>query len=354
MNSGHAVIAFVGDIFLGSGGIELSEDVADIFTKVDYAVANLESPITTCQPIDSAKILLCSQCGCEEKLRQWGINLVTLANNHICDHGADGLQETIDRLDEIGISHIGAGCNLSEATKAKIVEIESVRLGFLSCTWEGTQAIYATENEYGCVPLEEVLICSQIRELKTQVDHVIVMPHWGYCDFPYPTDFDVMLGEKFFDAGASAVVGHHSHILHGFRQRNDGKFIAYSLGDFLFGDYEHAGRVVKSKGKYSRGAVLEIVLNSSEIVSFQWHFTRMENCLVKLEETQLRGKKFQERCQPLADIDAYSVFWKRQVKKRIFKRCLFWINPANWRYLKLATLQSMKIMLAELLGMKHS
>jgi len=354
MNSGQAVIAFVGDIFLGSGEIELSEEVVDVFAKADYAVANLESPITSCQPIDSPKILLCSQCGREEKLRQWGINLVTLANNHICDHGATGLQETIDRLDKIGISHIGADYNLSKASQAKIAEIESVRLGFLSYTWEGTQATYATNNEYGCAPLDEDLICSQIRELKTQVDHVIVMPHWGYCDFSYPTDFDVELGEKIFDTGASAVVGHHSHVLHGFRQRNDGKFIAYSLGDFLFGEYEHAGHVVKSRGKYSRGAVLEIVFNKSQIVSFQWHFTHMKNCLVKLEQCRIREQKFREHCKPLEDIDAYQVFWKRQVKKRIFKRCLFWINPVNWRYLRIATFKSMRIMLTELLGIKNS
>ena len=275
------------------------------------------------------------------------MGLVTLANNHVCDHGAEGLEETCQRLDKAGIDHVGAGKNLGQATQPGIVEIQGIRLGFLGYAWSETQATVATENGHGCAPLEGQLILSQIRELKTLVDHVIVMPHWGYCDYAYPTDFNVELGEKMLDAGASAVVGHHSHILHGHRKRNDGKLIAYSLGNFFFDEFKYAGKMVKSCGESAKGAVLKIELGTSELLDVQWHFTQQKDSRIEIDVRPFRKKEFAKRSEAVANLENYSAFWQKQVKKRMARRVLFWLNPFNWRKFKFATIRALGIMLKE-------
>jgi poly-gamma-glutamate synthesis protein (capsule biosynthesis protein) len=343
-------LVFMGDIYLGGyNSLKLCDDLELLLTSVDLKIANLESPITSCPPIESEKILLCSQPGGEEQLGKMGIGLLSLANNHVCDHDATGLQETCDRLDKVGLSHIGAGQNLAEAIQPKIYEIKGIRLGFLAYAWEGTQAIYATANNYGCAPLEDELVLSQIRHLKTQVDHVIVLPHWGYCDFGYPTNEVVELGEKMLDAGAIAVVGHHSHVLQGCRKRNDAKLIAYSLGNFYFAPYCLNGDTVNAKGELAQGAVLEMTIGPNGSISVKYHFTRQANNQIMLDSSPSRARKFQRRCCKLVP-QGYATFWKKVVLHRTLRRILHWFFPWNWIKIKPATFKASLIMIREMFG----
>ena len=165
-----------------------------------------------------------------------GVDLVTLANNHIYDFGPEGLTDTLSTLDNAGIAHVGAGETLSDASRPCYVDIQNVRLGFVNaCNAEMNRFTpEATDSSSG------VLLCyehdkflAQTREARANADYVIAVVHWGR-DYVYETsDEQRALARELIDAGADVVIGGHSHSLQGIEYYNHCP-IFYSLGSCWF------------------------------------------------------------------------------------------------------------------------
>jgi poly-gamma-glutamate synthesis protein (capsule biosynthesis protein) len=163
-----------------------------------------------------------------------GIDLVTLANNHVFDYGPEGLLDTIHFLDSVGIKHVGAGANLAEARRPAVFDIRGFRVGFLGYFGGGVFA--ATSTRPGVAPRSEAALRSDIQTLRQidKVDYAVVNIHWGKERGLYPQDWQIKLAHLAVDAGADLVIGHHPHVLQGV-ERYKNSVIAYSLGNFLFG-----------------------------------------------------------------------------------------------------------------------
>lgn len=69
-----------------------------------------------------------------EDLRWFGVNMVSCANNHAFDYGAEGMLATIKHLDEAGIAHSGTGRNMAEARSPAYLETPNGRVGVISAT----------------------------------------------------------------------------------------------------------------------------------------------------------------------------------------------------------------------------
>lgn len=198
----------------------------------DYAITNLELPLTDkTAPLVKTGPNLIAPSKTVDVLKFAGFDMVTLANNHMLDQGAQGIDATICALDKIGIAHIGAGKDLGEAQRFKVVTINDTKIAFLNCCeneWSTT-----TGESYGCNPLNEVALYYQISEAKQSADYVILIIHGGHETFEYPSPRMVKLYRWFVDIGVDAVVGHHTHCYSG-RELYKGKPIIYSLGNFIF------------------------------------------------------------------------------------------------------------------------
>ncbi|MCP4154606.1 MAG: CapA family protein [bacterium] len=66
---------------------------------------------------------------------QWlGIDLMSLANNHIMDFDYDGLFSTLHHLDRVGIRYAGAGKDLYHAARPGIFHSKAGPVGLVSCS----------------------------------------------------------------------------------------------------------------------------------------------------------------------------------------------------------------------------
>lgn len=167
-----------------------------------------------------------------------GVDLVTLANNHIYDFGPEGLTDTLATLDGAGIAHVGAGENLAEASEPYYTEIQGKTIGFVDacCAEKIRYTPEATEDSSG------VLLCYEtdkfvaaIQEAKANADYVIALVHWG-TDYVYEASEEQRsTAQEYIDAGADVVIGAHSHCLQGIEYYN-GKPIFYSLGSCWFNE----------------------------------------------------------------------------------------------------------------------
>lgn len=174
------------------------------------------------------------------RVKELGFNVLALANNHIYDLGEDGLINTIERLNKLGIRHCGAGLNISEASKPAVVEVNGKTFAFISfcCYKENTVGYvpFATDKKSGVNPLYPLSYStSEVKKYKKLYDYVFVIPHWGieHQWLPSPDVFDA--AKMLINAGADGIIGGHPHIVQPIVKYKN-KFIAYSLGNFLFPD----------------------------------------------------------------------------------------------------------------------
>jgi poly-gamma-glutamate capsule biosynthesis protein CapA/YwtB (metallophosphatase superfamily) len=211
---------------------ELAKDFQEIFKRSDLFIANIECPLTDSdEPAWKHFTTLKGPRQGGSVLHRLGVDIGSLANNHIADYGLAGLKDTIAALEEQGITPIGAGPTPKEATKPVIFKIHGVSVAIIALAQPEIAA--AKRGKWGAGILNESVVIQQITELKRSADIIIVYPHFGVEWFNYPTPQQVKMCRTMIDAGAKLVIGHHPHVPQGFEHYNGG-FIAYSLGNFIF------------------------------------------------------------------------------------------------------------------------
>ena len=249
--SGDSTISFVGDVSLaddwyimpkyderGKGiyGI-LSEEVVDIMKSSTVMVANNEFTVSDRGEKMPGKYYTFR--GSPKRLAiydEMGVDLVTLANNHVYDYGEDAFNDMIDSFREYNIPYIGAGKNIEEAKKPYYFIINGYKVAFVNATRAEKLVLTpeATETKGGvfrCYDPTEFV--SVIKETKENSDYVIALIHWGREDYHELEDVQVDTSKLYIDAGADVIVGSHAHVLQGLEYYND-KLIVYNLGDFIF------------------------------------------------------------------------------------------------------------------------
>jgi poly-gamma-glutamate capsule biosynthesis protein CapA/YwtB (metallophosphatase superfamily) len=344
MGNDIATIIFLGDIYLGpDAGINLGCEVLKNLSLADLIVANQEGPICNTENSIKGKCCLKSAPETAAILKKWGVDVVSLANNHMFDYGWEGFKQTRELLGKAEIAYLGAGKGLDEATKPLILEVKGLKIGLLAYSWGFVQTTCATESSFGCAPLDIKLMTEQIGKLKNQVDAVIVMPHWGYCEYLFPTPEQVEMGKLLVKAGATAVIGHHSHVIQGLTKEGN-SLIAYSLGNFAFAGFKDRGRPAKLTKDNMRGVILKVKFANGETISHDIIFTRQKGNTVELDRSSECSKDFNCRSEVLYS-ENYGDYWQCYTRKRLFKRILYWCNVLNWRYMHVETLVGFWLML---------
>lgn len=175
-------------------------------------------------------------------LRSAAFDVLSTANNHALDRFSLGVDRTLDAMDAAGIAHVGTVRATRRGAWSTRVVRNGFDLRFVACTFS-TNGIFDGADQVTHCYLEKPRLLSTIRSLvaNPEVDAVIVVPHWGaeYSDTPRQKEID--LAHELLDAGATAIVGAHPHVLQPWEKyvTRDGRetFIAYSLGNFVSRHY---------------------------------------------------------------------------------------------------------------------
>ena len=226
----------VGDVFLKAreDGLDPFLFVKNELANADAVFCNLEAALTDTNAAALEKaVCLRARPSDAAWLREAGIGLVALANNHLLDYGATGFFDTLTTLDRHGIDYFGAGPSREDALREVVLSDGGVRIGLLAFG-------YGARTDPGCcyqAPLEQKVIVQRLAEVKDKVDFVVVSLHWGLENVPYPSPEQQQLARLLIDAGTAVVLGHHPHVLQGV-ERHPGGLILYSLGNFNFHQFD--------------------------------------------------------------------------------------------------------------------
>jgi poly-gamma-glutamate synthesis protein (capsule biosynthesis protein) len=211
------------------------------------AVATVDVPAPPADPAHLAAV------------RRAGFDVLTLAGNHIADAGGEGIAETIAAARAAGMITTGAGADLAAASVPALVERAGIRIGILSFNCVGPTDSWATSRRPGAAYVRVIThyepvganpggppqvhtfaepdslerMRSTVRRAAAQVDVLIMALHKGLVHTPAAlAAYETEVAHAAVDAGASAVVAHHAHILRGIELYR-GRPIFHGLGNFV-------------------------------------------------------------------------------------------------------------------------
>lgn len=245
---GSVLLAFAGDVmfsdpFLASydkSGISAIADseMLERMQNADLFVINEEFPFSLRgEAMEDKQFTFRADPKYVEIFQKMGVDIATVANNHALDFGRDAFLDTLDTLKSAGITCIGGGYHLSEASAPAVQTIKGQTFAIFGATRVSPSATwYASDSQAGLFQTYDATLLNQkIAEAHAEYDHVIVFVHWGIEKNETPEDYQRSLAKGYIDAGADLVVGCHPHVLQGFEYYN-GVPIVYSLGNYLFGN----------------------------------------------------------------------------------------------------------------------
>ena len=210
----------------------IGKELKEVLDSASYRVFNLETPLADqITPIKKEGPNLAAPTKCAEGLKRLGVDLVTLANNHIMDQDTTGLKSTIKALSDHGISYVGAGNNSDEASRPFIVSVDNRLYGIYACAEH--EFSIAEDNRSGANPFDPLETPDHIAQLKEKCEYVIVLYHGGIEQYRYPSPDLQRTCRKLIDKGADLVVCQHSHCV-GCMEEYHGGTIVYGQGNFLF------------------------------------------------------------------------------------------------------------------------
>lgn len=239
------------------GNNPLAQLAATLKTS-EFAILNLECPLLPSGNLRDAKAPLAAPAKSVELLKELGVDVVTLANNHSLDRGEKGLKETVSLLDASGIQHCGSGVSAEDALQPLRAEVQGRRIALFSIYDDEAAPVPAKGSgpRIATTSANEAFV-KVLSSFHDKVDLVIVMPHWGLEHSQAPTERQRLLAASWLDAGAHLIVGTGPHVVQPL-EHPMGSSVAWSLGNLVF-DGPGPTR------EWSRGALLKVTWDAESM-----------------------------------------------------------------------------------------
>lgn len=241
-------------------------DIVPLLADADLTVLNFEGNLYG-QPYGADRSAPNSMM---DNLRNAGVDMLQIANSFSIYKGMHGLSETINNIRLSGMEPLGAYESTQAAAQGKgytIRTVQGVKIAFVAFT-KGMDGMALPKGNEGCVNLLYTDYSSDYQEINTEginrilaaaekekPDLTVALLHWGSEFNNNISQSQKDIRDLLYAGGVDAIIGTHSHYVQEMELTKEGKFIAYSLGDF-FGDADRAG------SEYSVILELEITKNT--------------------------------------------------------------------------------------------
>lgn len=312
-----AQISFLGDISFNGAyevlhrqGVNPFSEVEPHLKKSDFIVGNLECLARGDQGFNELKKpRLHTHVDTLSYLNNLGINLVTLAHNHVYDQLESGFTTTTALLEQKRIDHIGASVTDRKGNSSIIKQVGDCRLGFLNYNSPNTNP-HLPENAtvfLSNFDLETAL--QDVNALKAEVDFVVILLHWGgnVEGSNYHDPQQQRVAHRLIDQGADLIVGGHSHTLQPFEFYKN-KPIFYSLGNFCFADIMFENKlIIQDKKRRAHSIILNVTFEKNK--SIHVDFLGIENDGLHIKKSGLSVKKLKRRSLISSKVFKYRLLW---------------------------------------------
>jgi len=239
-------MAFAGDVhFSGRVRDRLDRNPSTVFgaaapglARADLTMVNLETAITDGGVQQAKAFTFRAPPAAFTALRDAGVDVATMANNHGADYGESGLRDSLAAMHAAHFPVVGIGKNAAAAYAPYTTTLNGVRVAIIGADQvqdETTLRLFsAGPHSPGVANAFDERLLTSVRRAKAAGYVVVVYVHWGIEFHTCPSSLQEQLAGQLADAGATAVIGAHAHVLQGAGWRSDGTYVAYGLGNYLW------------------------------------------------------------------------------------------------------------------------
>lgn len=202
--------------------------VAPLWRGADFAIVNFETTVSangrySGYPTFASPVELIGY------LKKAGVDVLALANNHICDKGATGVRTTTAAIDSAQLIRTGAYADTATSKIVTLLTKGSYRVALLNYTY-GTNGIPVPRGMVVNL-IDTTLIARHIDQARdSMATHIITFFHWGNEYERRANKHQRELAAWCRKAGADVVVGSHPHVV---QQIDTALCVVYSLGNFV-------------------------------------------------------------------------------------------------------------------------
>jgi poly-gamma-glutamate synthesis protein (capsule biosynthesis protein) len=247
--AGEITLAFAGDVHFAGRVARLLKDPATAFGPItsvlrsaDFTAVNLETAVTSRGRPQPKTYHFATTPDAFTALRDAGVDLVTIANNHVLDYGQIGLADTLAAAHAAHFAYVGAGVNAAAAWAPYVTTINGNKIAIvgvsdvaeLASSWVATAG---RPGEANAINLGRTL--AAVRAAKRRARTVIVFMHWGTEGTACPDQNQLSLAPQLAAAGATIIIGSHAHMLQGSGWLAH-TFVAYGMGNFLWWEHSYS------------------------------------------------------------------------------------------------------------------
>jgi poly-gamma-glutamate synthesis protein (capsule biosynthesis protein) len=247
--SSAITLAFAGDVNFARRTALLLKDpatafgpIASVLKAADFTALNLETSVTGRGIPQPKTYHFRTTPASFIALRDAGVDLVTMANNHVLDYGRIGLSDTLAAARAANFPFVGIGDNAAAAWAPYVTTIKGTRIAIigvsqvaeLASSWVATST---RPGEANAINVSRTL--AAVRAAKRVAKIVIVFMHWGTEGSSCPDPNQLALAPKLAAAGASIIIGAHAHMLQGSGWLGH-TFVAYGMGNFLWWEHSYS------------------------------------------------------------------------------------------------------------------
>lgn len=316
------ILQFVGDVSLNGlfcdpqYQVALRENMTELaiyLAQCHLRIGNWESPLWGDGGVNILKQpRLCTTLDAAKCILPFGLDVALLGNNHVYDCLEKGFENTVQFFKDNNISYLGAGTSKAEAAKPLIVTRKGLRLGLLNYVGAETNPSIATNAGVFLNMIDKDRLFTEVANLGTEVDIVVVNLHCGTELVRYPSPERRCLARRIVEAGAKVVSFHHSHVFQGHERWKEGH-IFYSLGNFLFGGLK--GRESQQWSKLSRRtAVATCVVSNTGVEHVHLTYLCQRGFILQQDKADSRKKNQTRLNQRLKLTDSkYKRLYQREL-----------------------------------------
>lgn len=230
----------------------VGEALLEYIGNDSFLICNLETPlINSLSPIIKCGPAFGTPVDAIKGIKALGVDLVSLANNHIKDQGENGIISTCQIISSYNLDYIGVGKNKSVASLPYIFEFSGKSIGIYSCCEHEFSS--ATENTCGANTFDAFVSLAQIEKLKEKCDYIIVLYHGGKEYYRFPSPELQKTCRCIIDKGADLIVCQHSHCI-GSKEEYKKGVIVYGQGNFIFAkkdnEYWNSSLLINIDGEF--------------------------------------------------------------------------------------------------------
>jgi poly-gamma-glutamate capsule biosynthesis protein CapA/YwtB (metallophosphatase superfamily) len=210
--------------------------ISDVLQQADFTALNLETSVTSRGTPQPKTFHFRTTPAAFTAIRAAGVNLVTMANNHVEDYGETGLADTLAAAKASGLPYVGIGADAEAAWAPHVATIKGTKVAFigvsqvaqLASSWVATNSRAGEANA-----INQRRTLNAVRAAKRLASIVVVFMHWGTEGQSSPDADQLALAPQLAAAGATIIVGSHAHMLQGSGWLHN-TFVAYGMGNFLW------------------------------------------------------------------------------------------------------------------------